>query len=127
MRPALVIALALTVAALVPAADPQPDKVATSRDTVALLQRTCFECHGPEKQKGDLRLDSRAAALVGGETGAAVVPGKADKGELLRRVALPAGVEGAMPPRGNRLTAKQLQLLREWIDQDADWPAAGAK
>jgi mono/diheme cytochrome c family protein len=125
MRPALVIALALTVAAPLPADDP-PDKVA-ARDAVALLQRACFECHGPNKQRGELRLDTRAAALAGGETGAAIVPGKTDKGELLRRVALPAGAEGAMPPRGDRLTARQVQLLRNWITQGADWPATGGK
>jgi mono/diheme cytochrome c family protein len=123
MRTALVIALALAVAAPLPAADPT-DKAATARDAVGLLQRACAECHGPNKQRGELRLDSRAAALAGGESGTAIVPGKSDKGELLRRAALPAGAEGAMPPRGERLSAKQLQLLRDWIAQGADWPAA---
>jgi mono/diheme cytochrome c family protein len=124
MRPTLVIALALTVADPSPAADP-PDKAAASRDALALVRRVCFECHGPEKQRGELRLDTRAAALAGGETGPAVVPDKTDRGELLRRVALPADAKGAMPPRGERLSAKQLQLLRDWIDQGAEWPAAG--
>jgi mono/diheme cytochrome c family protein len=124
MRPALVITFALAVAAPSPAADP-PDKAA-ARDAVALLQRVCLECHGPAKQRGSLRLDTRADALAGGETGPAVVPGKGDTGELLRRVALAADAKGAMPPRGDRLTAKQLQLLRDWIANGADWPAAGA-
>jgi hypothetical protein len=126
MRPALVLALALAVAIPSPAADP-PDKAVASRDAVALLQRACFECHGPNKQRGELRLDTRPAALAGGVTGPAIVPGKTDKGELLRRIALPADAEGAMPPRGNRLTAAQSQLLRDWISQGADWPTKNGR
>src|SRR4051812_28627691 len=41
-----------------------------------LLDSRCVSCHGPEKQKGKLRLDSRAAAIKGGEVGPSVVPGK---------------------------------------------------
>src|SRR4051794_7137223 len=104
MRPALVIALGLATASPSLAADP-PDRAAVAREAVTLLQRACVECHGPEKQRGSLRLDSRAAMLEGGDTGAAVAPGKPDAGGLLRRVARPAGAEGAMPPRGDRLTA----------------------
>ncbi|MBA4062433.1 MAG: hypothetical protein C0501_01765 [Isosphaera sp.] len=126
MRPALAAALLLAAAAPSPAADPS-DKAATARDAVALLRRACVECHGPEKQRGSLRLDSRAAALAGGDAGPAVAPGKADPGELLRRVALPAGTEGAMPPRGDRLTAGQVRLLRDWVAGGADWPATDGK
>src|SRR4051812_19358417 len=114
MRPALALGLALSTPLPSIAADP-PARADVTRDASALLQRACFECHGPEKQRGGLRLDSRAAALKGGEAGAAVVPGKIGEGELLRRVALPAGAEGAMPPRGERLTAAQLKLLRDWV------------
>jgi mono/diheme cytochrome c family protein len=121
MRPALAAAL-LAAASPARAADP-PDAAAA----VALLRKACVECHGPEKQRGALRLDTRAAALAGGDAGPAVVPGKADTSELLRRVALPAGADGAMPPRGDRLTAKQVELLRGWVAGGADWPAADAK
>src|SRR5262245_19689080 len=78
----------------------EPPQVDFARDVFPLLQRTCFECHGPEKQKGSLRLDSRAAILEGGEQGPAIVPGKPDESELLRRVALPKGTDGVMPARG---------------------------
>src|SRR5947209_8402040 len=116
MRPALAIALTLTATPVTAADGP--------RDAAALLRRACAECHGPEKQKGGLRLDSRAAVLKGGDTGPAVVPGTPDRGGLLRRVALPAGAEGAMPPRGTRLTAEQVKLLRDWVAAGAEWPAA---
>ncbi|HJZ53986.1 MAG TPA: PSD1 and planctomycete cytochrome C domain-containing protein, partial [Gemmataceae bacterium] len=116
MRPVLAIALTLT-ATTVSAAD-------GTRDAVALLRRACGECHGPQKQKGGLRLDARPALVAGGDTGPAVVPGKPDQGELLRRVTLPAGAEGAMPPRGARLTAEQVKLLHDWVAAGAEWPAA---
>ena len=41
-----------------------------------VFENTCLRCHGPEKHKADLRLDSREAALKGGESGPALVPGK---------------------------------------------------
>ncbi|MCA9218856.1 MAG: hypothetical protein KDA71_00935, partial [Planctomycetales bacterium] len=51
-----------------------------------LLVERCYECHGPEKQKGDLRVDSRAALLVGGESGPAVVPGDSAASLLIEAV-----------------------------------------
>ncbi|QOV89733.1 PSD1 and planctomycete cytochrome C domain-containing protein [Humisphaera borealis] len=124
MRLVLFIALFLAVprsavAADVAAADPAA--------AVAVLQRACYECHGPEKQKGGLRLDSREAAIKGGESGPAVVAGTPGKSELLSRLALPADQDGAMPPRGERLTAAQVQTLKEWIQQGAAWPAQASR
>jgi hypothetical protein len=52
-----------------------------------LLIEKCVACHGSEKQKGGLRLDSRAALLTGGERGAALVPGKPDESLILRALA----------------------------------------
>ena len=93
-----------------------PGKVDFARDVYPLLQRTCFECHGPEKQKGSLRLDSRAALLEGGDFGPPIVPGKPDESELLRRVALPKGTDGVMPARGEPLSKEQIGILREWVN-----------
>lgn len=100
-----------------------------ARDVYPLLQRACFECHGPRQQKSKLRLDTRALALRGGRHGAAIVPGKADQSELYRRVSAPQGSEEIMPARGKALSASQVQLIREWINQGALWvdvkPAGG--
>src|ERR1051325_8832950 len=54
-----------------------------------LLDRACVKCHGAEKQKGGLRLDSREAALKGGDTGPAIVPGHPEKSLLLKLVRHP--------------------------------------
>jgi hypothetical protein len=91
------------------------------RDVQPILARHCYECHGPAKQRGGLRLDDRTAARVGGDSGPVVQPGRSAASELVRRV---AGIdpERAMPPQGERLTPQQVGLLRAWIDQGAAWP-----
>ena len=92
-------------------------------DIHPLLAEHCVSCHGPEKQKGGLRLDSLAAALEGGEAyGPAIVPGKSIESPLL---IFSAHLEPdmQMPPEKDRLSAENLATLRAWIDQGAKWPA----
>src|SRR5262245_31223843 len=96
---------ALSVAA--PPAAPAP-AVDFTRDVLPVLQRACVECHGPEKQKGKLRLDDRTAALRGGSSGPVLVPGKPDDSELFRRIAIAKGETGIMPARGEPLSAGEI-------------------
>jgi cytochrome c553 len=86
------------------------------------LVEHCVSCHGPEKQKGGLRLDSRAMALTGGSGyGPAIVPGKGSESPLLRFSAhLEPDLE--MPPKKPMLSEETLAILRAWIDQGAEWP-----
>jgi len=95
-----------------------------ARDIEPLLTAHCVKCHGPEKQKGGLRLDHKAGALQGGDDGKVLVPGKGAESRLVHLV---AGLEEdkIMPPKGERLTAAQIGLLRAWIDQGALWPDSG--
>jgi hypothetical protein len=81
-----------------------------AKDVFPVLQRACFECHGSEKQKGDLRLDTASAKHL--EIGP----------DLLRRIALPKEDKEAMPKRGDRLTATEITHLRDWINAGAKWP-----
>ena len=96
-----------------------------ARDIYPILQRSCFECHGPEKQSGKLRLDSRAAAMRGGKIGPALVPGQAKRSEVYRRITRAKDDDGVMPARGELLAPAQAALLRRWIDQGAVWPQKG--
>ena len=90
------------------------------RDIQPLLAR-CVQCHGPGKGAG-LRLDGRAAALAELDSGAhAIVPGKPEESELLRRIA-DASAEGRMPPKGEMLPAAAVAKLRAWIAAGAEWP-----
>ncbi|MBL8830307.1 MAG: PSD1 domain-containing protein [Planctomycetaceae bacterium] len=92
------------------------------KQILPILQRSCIECHGPDKQEGNLRLDTRAATVQGGDSGAAIVPGKPNSSELLRRVALSRDHAEVMPARGEPLSAAQVRLLRDWIAAGATWP-----
>ncbi len=95
------------------------------RDVEPILRARCRECHGPAKQKGGLRLDNRADALHGGDsTDNVIVPGKSAQSDLVRRASSSDKSEW-MPPKGERLTAAEIDLLRRWIDAGAPWPAAG--
>jgi mono/diheme cytochrome c family protein len=87
----------------------------------AILARHCYDCHGPEKQKAELRLDADHARLIGGPT-AVIAPGRAEGSELYRRITLPPHDEEIMPNRGDPLTKAQIAILRDWINQGAIWP-----
>jgi hypothetical protein len=67
-------------------------------DIKPLLEASCFRCHGAERPKGGLRLDSKEAVLKGGEDGKVVVPGDAKKSLMLIAVAQ-LDDETAMPPK----------------------------
>src|SRR5689334_3194637 len=96
-----------------------------NRQILPILSENCFACHGPdEKQrKARLRLDTREGTfgkLRGG--GSAVVPGKSAESELMARVTTEEPTEVMPPPRtGKKLTAEQVAVLRQWIDQGAPW------
>lgn len=95
------------------------------RDVRPLLEKNCVKCHGPEKQKGDLRLDGKNAAMRGTTDGPVILPGKGAESRLVTAV---AGVDEdlVMPPKGERLTSEQVGILRRWIDDGAPWPENGA-
>jgi mono/diheme cytochrome c family protein len=88
----------------------------------ALLAERCISCHGPEKQKGGLRLDSREGLLAGGDSGPAVVLSNAMVSLLYSNVAA-LNPDSVMPPKGERLTTNEIGLLTEWINHGAPWPS----
>src|SRR5262249_42128254 len=83
-----------------------------------------YECHGPEKQKAGLRLDQKAAALKGGDSGPLVVGGKSAESLLIQAVMGNKEDIARMPKKRDPLSDEQIALLRAWIDQGADWPEA---
>src|SRR5579859_1129080 len=89
-----------------------------------LFAARCYSCHGPEKPKNGLRLDSKAAAMSGGDSGKAILPGKSPASLLIQRVSS-ADKRERMPPTGDPLTTAQIAMLKSWIDQGAVWPDDG--
>ena len=72
----LVLIALLTVSLLPSIAPAAPTPVSFSKDVWPLLESSCISCHGPEKQRGGLRLDPKADALRGGDDGPVIVPGR---------------------------------------------------
>ncbi|MCE9629214.1 MAG: PSD1 and planctomycete cytochrome C domain-containing protein [Planctomycetia bacterium] len=95
-----------------------------NRDIRPILSDNCFACHGPaEERGGDLRLDSRADAVEDRGGYAAIVPGKPDESEILRRILSHDADEVMPPPKAKKpkLTAAQIDLLRQWIADGAPY------
>ena len=96
-----------------------------SRDILPILSDNCFVCHGPDVQgrKASLRLDTHAGALGKGRSGeVAIQPGDSANSEVMRRLTTLDPHDVMPPPDSNRqLTPEQIQLIRRWIDQGAEW------
>jgi hypothetical protein len=121
--PAL-FAIALGVAAARAADAPKP--VDFQREIQPIFARSCLSCHDARKQRGGLRLDQAETARRGGDSGPVIKPGDAAHSRLVRVV---SGLdpELKMPPPGKApLEAREIELLRAWINQGAKWPEAAA-
>src|SRR5262245_33204627 len=102
-----------------PPADPR--QVDYARDVKPILARACVGCHGPEKQRGGLRLDRRDDALAGGNSGAVLQAGNAAGSRHLQLVA-GLDAENQMPPAGKApLSAAEVGVLRAWVEQGLKW------
>jgi mono/diheme cytochrome c family protein len=112
--------VALGAVVLLPAAAPD-----YTRDIQPLLQQHCTGCHGPDRQRSSLRLDTPAGIRKGGKSGPAVVPGDSANSLLFKAVTAAPGVV-AMPPKEPRLADADIALLRAWIDARAKAPTDGA-
>jgi mono/diheme cytochrome c family protein len=115
---------AIDPARLPPAA---PGAVDFVKDIQPLFARHCVQCHGPEKQKGGVRLDLKQGALEGGDSGVIIVPGKSAESKLIHLVARLDGQTQMPPPGEDRapLTRDEIAKLRAWIDAGAPWPESG--
>ena len=113
------ILAASLVTVSVRAADKKIDFV---KEIQPILEKSCIHCHGPEKDKGGLRMHTRELALKGGKGGLAIAPGDSAKSDMFVRVTLPKDHDDVMPSKGDLLTKAQTDLIRDWITQGANWP-----
>ena len=93
---------------------------AAEQSGAEVFDTTCIKCHGAEKQKGKLRVDTLEATLKGGENGESVVKGNSAKSPLVHSIAR-LDPDAAMPPdgKGDPLSKEQIGIVRAWIDQGA--------
>jgi mono/diheme cytochrome c family protein len=105
-------------------ADPTPPAaIDFVRDIQPIFRSNCYQCHDGVKHKSGLRLDSRQTAFIGGDSGEpSIVAGDTGHGKILPLVRGddPSAV---MPPKGNRLSSVQVDLLTRWIRDGAIWPS----
>ncbi|SVC72375.1 uncharacterized protein METZ01_LOCUS325229, partial [marine metagenome] len=93
-----------------------------TREILPILRKNCLACHNARDADGELNLETPSTIAKGGESGVVVVPGNADKSQLMRHI---RQIEKPfMPPRRNKVSAKkltprQLGLIRLWIDEGA--------
>jgi hypothetical protein len=93
-------------------------------DIKAIFDKSCVKCHGAEKPKGKLRLDSLEGVMKGGEDGKVIEPGKSAESMLMINVAHLGDEDDFMPPPNNKakippLTKEEMGLIRAWIEQGA--------
>ena len=87
-----------------------------------LLVDHCQKCHGPKKQRADLRLDSRARILKGGESGPAAIPGHPEKSLLIKVVRHLDDVP--QMPEGKKLADREIADLVRWVQMGLPYPEA---
>lgn len=98
--------------------------VTYASDIKPIFEKSCVKCHGAEKPKAKLRLDSLEGALKGSSEGKVIEPGKSAESGLVHSVARLGEEDYWMPPPDNKakippLTVAEIGLLRAWIDQGA--------
>ena len=93
-------------------------KISFEKEVEPIFEKHCYFCHGPDRQRGGLRLDDPEDALRGSENGKVIVPGKSARSRLLQLIS-GQDEELIMPPKGKRLSKNQIQIIRAWIDQGA--------
>ncbi|MDQ8190367.1 PSD1 and planctomycete cytochrome C domain-containing protein [Roseibacillus persicicus] len=103
---------------------PAEGKVDFAQEINPLFVKHCTACHGGVKEAGGLSFIYREKALIAGESGEmAIVPGKPEESELMRRITLPADDDEIMPQakHGPPLEAHEIDLFRQWISEGAEW------
>ena len=91
-----------------------------AHEVVPILRKHCGECHTGDKKKGGFSMNTRASLLEGGENGAVLFPGQAQKGQLLEAI-VSADPDVRMPPKGARVSPAEVAVLRAWAEQGAAW------
>jgi mono/diheme cytochrome c family protein len=126
------VAVALIICAVAQAAETaetaketakESAEITYTKDIQPILMDRCVSCHGAEKQKGELRLDSIAAINKGGKNGQVLVAGEPAQSPLYTLTILPKGDNDIMPAKGEPLTQQQTDLIREWIARGAHFDA----
>jgi Protein of unknown function (DUF1553)/Protein of unknown function (DUF1549)/Planctomycete cytochrome C len=120
-----VLALMLAAGTIIPAISTfaahywLQQKVDFIRDIQPIFQASCYQCHGTGRVQSPLRLVNKTLAMK------VIVPGNSQESRLMHRI-LGLGGEAPMPMGGEPLKPEQIDLIRKWIDEGADWPESAS-
>ena len=96
-------------------------KVDFIKQVQPILAKQCYACHGPDEAESGLRFDKQASVFGEAESGDhAIVAGDIDASELIARITSDDESE-RMPPEGDPITPEEIEILRRWIEQGAEW------
>jgi len=119
----------LTLGSLTVSAQTPDGKVDFEKQVLPIFKERCFECHRKEytdengrikKPKGKFRMDGAEFLLKSGSSAPDnVVPGDGAKSLVYSTTTLPDDADEAMPPKGDRLTKEQQDIIKKWIDEGA--------
>lgn len=94
----------------------------TDEKAIAILKSQCYQCHGPDTQHENFRLDSLSGLTSGGDSGKpAIAPGNSAASHLIERITSP-DPKIRMPFNRPKLSPDKIQTLTEWINSGANWP-----
>jgi hypothetical protein len=91
-----------------------------SHEVVPLLKKHCAECHAGDKKKGGFSFNDRESLMAGSENGPVVKAGDAESSRLIE-VILSTDSDEQMPPKGPRLTAAEVAMLKAWVAEGLPW------
>jgi hypothetical protein len=99
-----------------------PTKLSFSSDIRPILEKHCINCHHDGALMGDLKLQSRATAFAPRAKGPVIIPGSPETSPLFTSLVLPGANPKAMPPEGHQIPKEEIDLIKRWIAEGADWP-----
>jgi hypothetical protein len=103
------------------AISPSAYAVDFAKEILPIFEDKCYRCHGEEKVKGELRLDSPEAIMAGGEYGDVLVPGDPNESSLYVLTTYPKDDPDYMPQKGKGLSSNEQKLLKQWISDGASF------
>ncbi|QDU51580.1 PSD1 and planctomycete cytochrome C domain-containing protein [Gimesia panareensis] len=97
-------------------------KISFAKDILPILKAHCIECHAGAEPESSFSLSTRRTALAGGNYGKAVIPRQPARSLLFQMISGTHPDKIVMPPEGERLSVREIALIRDWIQQGASWP-----